>query len=125
MIFSVVAFIAALLALWTLSMDSAILPLTLALIAGGSAWLANNRLASMQPESAGAKRVIALAVPVLFGAPILLFWEVITRAFDVPTVLLPPPSMIVASVRARPSLPFPSSPTLRSSIPGFNTMRSL
>jgi len=92
--FGVVAIAAAILALWSLSLETASVPVILALIAGGSAWITNNRLAAMRPISPGAKRVIALVVPVLFGGTILLFWEVITRAFDVPTVLLPPPSMI-------------------------------
>ncbi|RKF05549.1 ABC transporter permease [Oceaniradius stylonematis] len=38
--------------------------------------------------------LVNLAIPVLFGAAILALWEGITRGFGVPTVILPPPSMI-------------------------------
>jgi NitT/TauT family transport system permease protein len=34
----------------------------------------------------------------LFGGWVLLFWELLVRALDVPRVLLPPPSLIVASM---------------------------
>jgi len=35
-----------------------------------------------------------IVVPVLFGAALLALWEGATRGFNVPTVLLPPPSII-------------------------------
>ena len=35
-----------------------------------------------------------LAAPLLFGAWVLVFWQVLTEAFDVPQVLLPAPSLI-------------------------------
>ena len=37
---------------------------------------------------------INLMVPVLFGGMLLYLWEMLTVGFDVPQVLLPPPSMI-------------------------------
>ena len=58
------------------------------------AWFANTRLAAIQPESAAMRSAINLAIPILFGAAILALWEGITRGFGVPTVILPPPSMI-------------------------------
>jgi NitT/TauT family transport system permease protein len=48
-------------------------------------------------------RAIGLLVPALFGVAILVLWEGITRGFGVPTILLPPPSMIWARLTA--SLP--------------------
>ena len=39
-------------------------------------------------------RGINLAVPFIFGVTLLVLWEGVTRGLDVPTVLLPPPSMI-------------------------------
>ena len=59
-----------------------------------AAWYANTRLAAMRPERGPMVTVINLASPVLFGAAILALWEGITRGFGVPTVILPPPSMI-------------------------------
>ncbi|MBO6637711.1 MAG: ABC transporter permease [Roseitalea sp.] len=59
-----------------------------------AAWYANTRLAAMRPERGPMVTVINLAIPVLFGAAILALWEGITRGFGVPTVILPPPSMI-------------------------------
>jgi NitT/TauT family transport system permease protein len=37
-------------------------------------------------------------VPIIFGAAVLLAWEVIVRAVDIPEYLLPSPSVIAASV---------------------------
>jgi NitT/TauT family transport system permease protein len=59
-----------------------------------AAWFANTRLAALRPERGPMVTVINLAIPVLFGAAILALWEGITRGFGVPTVILPPPSMI-------------------------------
>ncbi|MCF6322397.1 MAG: ABC transporter permease, partial [Rhizobiaceae bacterium] len=43
-------------------------------------------------------------VPVLFGAALLAMWEGATRGFNVPTVLLPPPSMIWARIISSTSI---------------------
>jgi len=59
-----------------------------------AAWFANTRLAAMRPERGPMVTIINLAIPVLFGAAILALWEGITRGLGVPTVILPPPSMI-------------------------------
>lgn len=48
--------------------------------------------------------VIGIIVPVLFGVTLLVVWEGITRGFNVPTVLLPPPSMIGARIAASTSI---------------------
>jgi NitT/TauT family transport system permease protein len=61
------------------------------------AWWANALLAR---SAAGWWR---LAVPVIFGATILLLWELAVRLLEVPSVILPPPSAIAA--RASASLP--------------------
>lgn len=57
-----------------------------------TAWFINTRLARV--ESGPSLPVINLLIPFLFGATLIGLWEGITRGFDVPTVLLPPPSMI-------------------------------
>ncbi|PSH66814.1 ABC transporter permease [Phyllobacterium brassicacearum] len=46
------------------------------------------------------QRLSNLALPVLFGAWLLILWEIIVRGFGVPTILLPPPSMIAARIAA-------------------------
>ena len=58
------------------------------------AWLFVDRVSSGRRPGALPHRLIALLVPVLFGLWILILWELVTRGFQVPTVLLPPPSMI-------------------------------
>ncbi|WP_375565559.1 ABC transporter permease [Oceaniradius stylonematis] len=59
-----------------------------------AAWYANTRLAALRPERGPMVTLVNLAIPVLFGAAILALWEGITRGLGVPTVILPPPSMI-------------------------------
>ena len=39
-----------------------------------------------------------VAAPLLFGAWVLVFWELLTQAFDVPRVILPAPSLIGAAL---------------------------
>ncbi len=56
------------------------------------AWLVNLRLARV--SEGPVLPLINLIIPFLFGAAILALWEGITRGLEVPTVLLPPPSMI-------------------------------
>ena len=40
-----------------------------------------------------------LTAPLLFGAWVLLFWQLLVKGFDVPQVLLPSPTLIAASLR--------------------------
>ena len=58
------------------------------------AWAANTWLSRQEPKDRVSSTLINLLIPFLFGAAILGLWEGVTRGFDVPTVLLPPPSMI-------------------------------
>ena len=58
------------------------------------AWLANERLVRIKPASPAIARAIDISVPLLFGVTLLVLWEGLTRGLNVPTVLLPPPSMI-------------------------------
>jgi NitT/TauT family transport system permease protein len=60
----------------------------------GAAWLAVAGLASRKPHDKVASRIVDLVIPLLFGAFVFYLWEVAVRGFGVPTVLLPPPSMI-------------------------------
>ncbi len=63
-----------------------------------SAWAINEWLVRLKPAGVAGARAIGLAVPFLFGVSLLVLWEGITRGFHVPTVLLPPPSMIWARI---------------------------
>lgn len=66
----------------------------IALILWALGWMLNARLANGPYATT---RVVKIAVPVIFGATILLVWELIVRGLAVPLVILPPPSMIAAT----------------------------
>ncbi|MDN2566569.1 ABC transporter permease [Aquibium sp. A9E412] len=59
-----------------------------------AAWAVNEWLVRLKPGSAALRRGIDIAVPALFGVTLLVVWEGLVRGFEVPTVLLPPPTMI-------------------------------
>jgi NitT/TauT family transport system permease protein len=59
-----------------------------------AAWAFNEWLVRRNFRSAAADRAARVAVPLIFGVTILVLWEGIVRGFNVPSVLLPPPSMI-------------------------------
>lgn len=71
-----------------------------ALLFWAAGWWLNTRLA--EGPSAGT-RAVQLAVPLIFGATILLVWELVVRGLEVPLVILPAPSLIAA--RFADSLP--------------------
>ena len=60
-------------------------------------WLAalalNAWLARRSPKGAVARRVPGLAVPAIFGLPLLVPWHVLTRAPTGPPCLRPPPRL--------------------------------
>lgn len=58
-------------------------------------WWLNQRLVAIDAgTNVSLQQAINLAVPFIFGVTILVMWELIVRGLEVPTVLLPPPSMI-------------------------------
>jgi len=59
-----------------------------------AAWLLVERLSALPDATGPASLLRRFAIPILFGVWLLILWEVIVRATNVPTVLLPPPSMI-------------------------------
>ncbi len=66
-----------------------------ALIFWITAWWLNQRLVAVDTGSNMVmKRGINLLVPFLFGLTIFVIWEFVVRGLQVPSVLLPPPSMI-------------------------------
>ena len=71
-----------------------LLPLVLAMLA--LAVSSVRRLAALDEHGAVGK----LGTPLLFGAWVLAFWELLTQALDVPRVLLPPPSLIAHALLA-------------------------
>ena len=61
----------------------------LALVAGYSVY----RMAAVNGS-----RWVGMATAALFGAWVLVFWEILVRALDVPRVLLPAPSLVLGSM---------------------------
>ena len=58
-------------------------------------WWLNQRLVSLNTGTNGfLQRGINLAVPLIFGATLIVIWELLVRGLQVPSVLLPPPSMV-------------------------------
>ena len=53
-------------------------------------------LAAVKPQNLVLRRVLDLAIPVLFGGFLFYLWEVAVRGFGVPAVLMPSPSATVA-----------------------------
>ena len=60
----------------------------------GAAWLGVAGLARLKPHDKMVSRIVDLTIPLLFGAFVFYLWEVAVGGFGVPSVLLPPPSMI-------------------------------
>ena len=70
-----------------------------------AAWAFNEWLVRQKFLNPAADRAARIAVPLIFGATILVLWEGIVRGFNVPSVLLPPPSMIwVRLINSVPTL---------------------
>ncbi|MCO5147435.1 MAG: ABC transporter permease [Aquamicrobium sp.] len=73
-------------------------PLILALLFWAIAWAFNEWLVRFEPRSLALRRLIGIVVPTVFGIAVLALWEGIVRGFQIPSVLLPPPSMIWARI---------------------------
>jgi len=58
------------------------------------AWALVSQLAAIKPRAGPAGFALKLAIPLIFGAWLLIFWQVIVIALQVPFVLIPPPSAI-------------------------------
>nr|WP_315494081.1 ABC transporter permease [uncultured Rhodoferax sp.] len=63
--------------------------LLLALVAGYSVY----RMAAVNGS-----RWVGMATAALFGVWVVVFWEILVRALDVPRVLLPAPSLVIGSI---------------------------
>ena len=69
-------------------------PILLALLFWAVAWAINEWLVRLSPGTMVGRRLIDIIVPLIFGAALLAMWEGVVRGFNIPSVLLPPPSMI-------------------------------
>ncbi len=58
------------------------------------AWILNNWLVKSEEKYRTLNKINSIAVPLIFGVTLLVIWEGIVRGFNIPSVLLPPPSMI-------------------------------
>lgn len=66
------------------------------LIAALAIWLALWALNTKLANGPNAEtRAVNLAIPLIFGATLLIIWELVVRGLNVPLVILPPPSLIV------------------------------
>jgi len=66
----------------------------LLVVLAGLAVVSLRRLSALDPKG----WQVRFATPLLFGAWVLLFWELLTQGFDVPKVLLPAPTVVWASL---------------------------
>jgi len=65
-----------------------------ALVFWGAAWWVNIWLSTSRLAQT---RAVKLAVPAIFGVTILVIWEGLVRGLNVPSVILPPPSVIAVT----------------------------
>ncbi len=61
-------------------------------------WAVNAKLAN-GPYSDS--RAVSLSIPLIFGATLLIIWELAVRGLQVPLVILPPPSLIAQTVASQ------------------------
>jgi len=59
-----------------------------------AAWALNEWLVRQRIQTPGAKRASSIAIPLIFGAAIIVLWEGMVRGFAIPSILLPAPSAI-------------------------------
>lgn len=71
-----------------------------ALVFWMATWATNQMLANKRFEDKTVQTSVDIFIPILFGAALLMLWEGVCRGFSIPTVLLPPPSMIWARISA-------------------------
>ncbi len=61
-------------------------------------------LANLRLSRAADRPAARLAIPLVFGASVLVLWEGLVRGLEVPQVILPAPSAVAATVAANPGL---------------------
>ncbi len=68
------------------------------------AWMCVEQLAAIKTLSRSYAGLLNIIIPVLFGVWLLLLWELLTRGFNVPQVLLPAPSLIAERFVSSPHI---------------------
>ena len=68
--------------------------LIFALVFWLAAWAFNEWLVRQRFANSSARRTANIAVPLIFGITLLVIWECVVRGFNIPSILLPAPSMI-------------------------------
>ncbi|MCL6707251.1 ABC transporter permease [Pseudomonas sp. R2.Fl] len=68
--------------------------LVFALVFWLAAWGVNEWLVRRRFSDPTLRRAANIAVPLLFGVTLLVIWECVVKGFDIPSILLPAPSMI-------------------------------
>ena len=59
-----------------------------------ASWLFVERMAAWKLTNPSLTRAVNLAIPIVFGATLLVLWELAAKGFGIPKVLLPAPSEI-------------------------------
>ncbi|WP_454286249.1 ABC transporter permease [Rhizobium arsenicireducens] len=70
--------------------------LVFALVFWLSAWGLNEWLVRQTFKDRAVRRIVNIAVPLIFGVTLLVIWECLVHGFSIPSILLPAPSMIWA-----------------------------
>lgn len=70
--------------------------LVFALVFWLSAWGLNEWLVRRTFKDRTVRRIVNIAVPLIFGTTLLVIWECLVHGFNIPSILLPAPSMIWA-----------------------------
>ncbi len=68
------------------------------------AWAVVEVLVAKGPRRGWPGHACSLAIPLLFGATVLFWWEAIVRGLDVPGVILPPPSAVLKRLVGSPGV---------------------
>ncbi|MDP3315601.1 MAG: ABC transporter permease [Devosia sp.] len=83
------------------------------------AWLFVEQLAA-SIRAGRTPATLGMLIPVVFGLSLVLVWEIVVRAANVPMVLLPPPSMIWTRILASvPTLAADFVQTFKAVLAGF------
>ena len=69
-----------------------------------AAWFLVELIVLKGPERGWAGRLCAIAVPLIFGATVLFWWQMVVQGLDVPGVILPPPSAVASRLVQSPGL---------------------
>ncbi len=82
------------------SVETSRLAIGVAILSWLLGWWVNSRLSALKPTSRSLRSLRDFYVAATFGLYLLFLWEVLVRAFEIPFILLPPPSAIAARIAA-------------------------